>query len=299
MTVPGCPEDLLLRGRTRMIHLSPAERQVIDGHLATCADCRMSRALLDAVGPLPTLDAADAALAERVLAVWPANGGAGRTATSDRARAVRFRWAAAALLLITAGASAALYRVLPRRRTVALVAPRPGPPLARPRALPRPLEPRLDPPPPIEAPPARQTEPALPPPRHSPSPAAPSAAVLFQRANRARADGDLTLASALYRELQARYPATPDARLSFFSFGQMLLAVGDSGAALDQFRRYLRSGDAALAEEALVRAAHACQQLGQVGEEVSLWRRLLADFPRSDYRWRAQDRIRALHDTGP
>jgi len=308
VTAPGCPEDLLWRGRPGTTLLSPAERQRVDRHLATCADCRMSRALLEAVGPLPPLGAADAALAERLLAAWPATGNVERPPSvpiRGRARPVRFRWAAAALLLFAAGASAALYRGLPRWRVVAQVAPPPAPPPARPHRRSRAPEPRVDPPPPLEAPPPREAppapkaEPAVAPPRRPPPPPAPSADTLFQRANRARADGDLASASALYRELQARYPARPEARLSYVSFGQMLLGAGESRAALEQFQRYLGSGDDALAEEALVRAARACQELGEAGEEASLWRRLRSDFPRSDYRWRADDRLRALRDTGP
>jgi hypothetical protein len=294
MMAQGCPDDLLLRARNGAPQLLPEEWQQLDGHLAACASCRMSRALLDAVGPLPALAAADAALAERVLA---AAARPTRSRDRRRVRAVRLRWAAAIVLLIAAGASAAWYRASPRRRVVA--AP-PLLPLARPRPVPRPPAPRLEPPPPpAEAPPAPTTEPALSPSRPPPAPAAPSASALFQRANRARAGGDPASASALYRELQARYPATPEARLSFYSLGEMLLAAGDSRAALGQFREYLRAGDDTLAEEALVRAARACQQLGQTGDEVSLWRRLLADFPRSDYRWRAEDRMGALRDSRP
>ncbi len=297
MKASGCPDDLLLRARTGAPSSFPPDRQLLDEHLAGCAVCRMSRALLDAVGPLPALGATDVALADRLLATWGSRDDAARSAVPDRrrSRTVRLWWAAAAaLLLITAGASAAWYRALPRRPPAPRVAspPRPAPA----RAVRRVPAPRIDPPPPLEAPPPPAIEPARPLPRHAPAPPAPA---LFQRANQARGDGDLAAASLLYRDLQARYPAAPEARLSFFSLGEMLLDSGDARAALAQFRAYLRAGDDTLTEEALVRAARACQQLGQVDDEVSLWRRLQADFPRSDYRWRAEDRLRALRDGSP
>jgi TolA-binding protein len=306
----SCPDDLLLRVRDGAPPLLPAERQLLEGHLAGCASCRMSRALLDAVGPLPAPGAGDLALAERLLDAWPATPDARRAPIHDRdrergrARALGLWWAAAILLLITAGASAAWYRAAsPRRSVTPPVAPPPELPQAPPRSTHRPAEAPLDPQPPPEAPPLETPPPAavpaVPAVRRAPPPAAPSASALFQRANQARAGGDRVAAAALYRQLQVRHPATPEARLSFYSLGEMLLGTGDARAALGQFREYLRGGDDTLAEEALVRAARACQQLGQTGEEVSLWRRLLDDFPRSDYRWRAEDRLRALRDGAP
>jgi TolA-binding protein len=244
------------------------------------------------VDPLPPLDTADLALVERVLAAWPARD---RNApVTARARVVRLSWAAAVLLLITAGASAALYRALPPRQLTPPTVPPASPPVHR-RSVPRASEPGLDSPPPSDAPPAPATEPTPRPPRAAP----PSAAALFQRANQARGDGDVPAASALYRELQSRFPTTPEARLSFFSLGEMLLRGGDAQAALEQLRQYLRAGDDTLAEDALVQAARACQALGKPVDEASLWRRLLADFPRSDYRWRAEDRLRVLGDGAP
>jgi TolA-binding protein len=301
VTARVCPDDLLLRDRMGEPPLPLAERRALDGHLATCAPCRMSRALLDAVGPLPPVGAADEALAGRMLASWSLGQGEGRASGRGSAPGGRVRWAAAAaaILLITAGASAAWYRALPRRPTVAPPASPPQQPSVRPRLAPRASEPPLESPPPVVVPPEAQIAATRPQPRRAPPVSVPSAPALFEHANQARARGDRSAATSLYRELEARFPTTPEARVSFFSLGEMLLGEGDARGALGQFREYLRAGDATLSEEALVRAARACQQLGRTDEEISLWRRLLADSPRSDYRWRAEDRLRALGDGAP
>ena len=98
--------------------------------------------------------------------------------------------------------------------------------------------------------------------------------------------------------MQAHFPGSPEATLSFLSLGDLLLSQGaialSQGAlaqALAQFDAYLASGDTMMAEEALVGRARTLARLGRTEEERAAWRALLSRFPQSDYRWRAQQRL--------
>ncbi len=144
------------------------------------------------------------------------------------------RWAAAALLVFGVTAAAAVIR----RRTT----PRPA---ARISASSRRITGggRADPPvepPPAEAPVMLEA----PPPK--PAPAAHSAAhptitadALFERAEKLRREGRADAAIAIYRRLQATFPETAEAQLSFALAGQLLLERGRPGDALAQFDRHL------------------------------------------------------------
>src|SRR4030095_10660429 len=112
-----------------------------------------------------------------------------------------------------------------------------------------------------EAPPEKKASPS----------AAPSAAALFASANQARRAGHRGEALRLYRELERRYPDSPEAKLSHAIVGRMLLDGDDPGAALGEFDRYLGQSDASLSEEALVGRALALQKLGRKAEERAAW----------------------------
>jgi TolA-binding protein len=126
-----------------------------------------------------------------------------------------------------------------------------------------------------------------------------SAPALFRAANQARRAGELGEALHLYRALQAGFPGSAEATLSFLSLGDLCLSRGALADALEQFDAYLSSGDAALAEEALVGRARTLARLGRTADERETWQRLLASHPRSDYRWRAQQRLDALSAIAP
>ena len=120
---------------------------------------------------------------------------------------------------------------------------------------------------------------------------------LFVAAGQARRARNFAEAEGLYRALQAHFPRSPEATLSFLSLGDLLLSRGATAQALAQFDAYLASGDAMMAEEALVGRARTLARLGRTEEERAAWRALLSRFPQSDYRWRAQQRLDRAGDT--
>src|SRR5262249_20031045 len=66
--------------------------------------------------------------------------------------------------------------------------------------------------------------------------AAPSARALFEAANQARHAGKLEIAARYYRELLARFPDDPRAKLAAFELGRLEIATGkgDAQKALEQ-----------------------------------------------------------------
>ena len=119
-----------------------------------------------------------------------------------------------------------------------------------------------------------------------------TAEALFKAGNDARKAGRQASALATYRQLQRSFPGSPEARLSQVLSGRMLLAMGRTGAALDQFESYLRGGGhGGLAEEALWGKAQALSRLGRSSEEQRVWRTLLARFPKSVYAATARQRL--------
>ena len=214
------------------------------------------------------------------------------------------RWAVAAtLLLIASGASAAWWRFAPER---------PGPqPHSTPEAAPRkprttartsvqtpaPVEksPEMPPVPPPEMPQPEQRGQVQAPPPVLAARTRPDAATLFQEANRARGERRFDRAIALYKTLQDGQPATREATLSFLSMGDLYLERGQVKAALAAYDAYLKTGDATVAEEALVGKARALHAQGHTSAEQAVWKLLLARYPQSDYRWRAQQRLDLLN----
>jgi TolA-binding protein len=71
-----------------------------------------------------------------------------------------------------------------------------------------------------------------------------------------------------------------------------MLELGQSSGALSQFDRYLsRKPQGPLAQEALFGKASALARLGRLAEERRTWETLLARFPKSVYRDRANERL--------
>lgn len=252
-----------------------------------------------------------------------------KTRRRRRARSPRRFAVAAALLLLAGSASAAWWRWSAWTTEQARIKERAAPAAVRSSGLRRRVGsagvvmPPEDLPAPSEQPPAidelhepvaRSEQPFVAPPpdpvRVAPSPVPPPAArprvaalpagprvpdldahQLFVAAGQARRARAFAEAAGLYRALQAHFPGSAEATLSFLSLGDLLLSQGALAQALAQFDAYLASGDTMMAEEALVGRARTLARLGRTEGERAAWRALLARFPQSDYRWRAQQRL--------
>jgi hypothetical protein len=120
-----------------------------------------------------------------------------------------------------------------------------------------------------------------------------SAESLFEEANRARRRRDYETAVVMYRRLQARHPASREARLSYVTMGRMQLDRADALGALASFERYERSGDVELDDVAMAGRALA---LDNVGSSVAprAWLALLRAHPESPYASHARLRARNL-----
>lgn len=116
-----------------------------------------------------------------------------------------------------------------------------------------------------------------------------SAAILFERANAARRRREG--AAALYRELQAHFPESAEARLSFAILGRMQLDTGDAESAIASFEAYLSAGDRSLREQAMAGRALTRARLGDGERERQSWLALLGAYPRSSYAGLARQRL--------
>lgn len=116
---------------------------------------------------------------------------------------------------------------------------------------------------------------------------------LLRAANQARRARQFAEADRLYRDLQARFPATRAARTSHVPHARLLLdTLGRPADALAGFSAYLDADPrGTLSEEALVGRAQALQELGRSGEMRDAWRSLLARFPESVHAPAAQRQI--------
>jgi hypothetical protein len=118
-----------------------------------------------------------------------------------------------------------------------------------------------------------------------------SASSLFDEASAARRRGRTLEAAGLYRDLQARFPASAEARLSVAVVARMELDLGEAAAAASDFAAYLATGDRALREEAMAGRALALGRLGRTGDEAAAWRELLRAYPGSSYAPVARTRL--------
>jgi TolA-binding protein len=201
-----------------------------------------------------------------------------------------FRWAAAAALVVcgvTAAAAVIGRRVAPR---APIQAPAPAIEVPAARAPVRRVEaaPTETPPAP-EPPPAREAAK----PARAPRPPAITAAALFEQGEQLRREGRADAAIATYRRLQAAFPETPEAGLSFAFAGQLLLKQRRPEQALAQFDRHLKSGGE-VGEEALAGRATALEELGRRADAIAAWNSLLARYPGSVYAGRARARLDEL-----
>lgn len=102
-------------------------------------------------------------------------------------------------------------------------------------------------------------------------------AVLFQRAQAARAAGSSEETARLLDELLQRFPSDPRAGIAAFQLGRLRLASGDPKAALQAFDRAGSAGSA-FQEQVAARRVQALEQLG----DLAACRSARADFLR-DY----------------
>jgi TolA-binding protein len=169
------------------------------------------------------------------------------------------------------------------------------PPQAKVTSAPLPRAPRVTPAP--AAIPTIEASQKTAPPSGSPAPSLPlrsssaSAPELFREANSLRSQGKGGDAQKKYRELQARFPGSTEAKVSLVSLARLELG-SQPAAALRHFDAYLaQSGHRTLSEEALFGRASALGRLGRRSEERAAWQELVARFPASVYTHQAEARL--------
>ncbi|MDB4937522.1 MAG: hypothetical protein JWP87_4494 [Labilithrix sp.] len=121
---------------------------------------------------------------------------------------------------------------------------------------------------------------------------APTAAMLFDAANRARVRGDYDRALSTYRRLQRLHPRSRETSVSYVVMGRMQLDRADAVGALQTFERYEAFGNLDL--DAVVMAGRALA-LDSVGSESSseAWAALLESYPDTPYAQHARLRVAA------
>jgi TolA-binding protein len=279
------PESLIdraLRGA-----LDPDGQATLDRHLAACAVCAAQVSLAPRFERELAPQARDEALDLRALEAAMRRMQQSPSLTRRRALPAWGRWAAAAALLacgVTAGAAVA--RRIAQRPTIEAL-----PPVVEAPAAPAPIRP-------VEVTPAEEPTPPEPPrvkaapPAHRAAAPAISAAALFEQAEKLRREGHGDAAIATYRRLQATYPETAEARLSFAFAGQLLLGQHRPADALAQFDRHLKTGE--VGEEALAGRATALEDLHRTADAIAAWKSLLGRYPGSVYAGRARERLDTL-----
>jgi hypothetical protein len=286
------PEELI--DRARRGGLAPEEKASLERHLAGCSVCAGQLALAPRFARELAPHPRDELLYQRAV-----EGALQRMRDSPPiVRGRRFppwsRWAAAAALLLfgVTGAAAVIRQRMAATTRPPIPAPARAPAVESRAAVapPRPVERPVEPPPaeaplPPHSPPPKPAQPA-----HGSAHPAVTAEALFERGEQLRRARRADAAIAIYRRLQAIFPETGEARLSFALAGELLLERGRPGDALAQFDRHL-SLDGEAGEEALAGRATALEQLHRTSEAAAAWRSLLARFPRSVYAERARARL--------
>ena len=283
------PEELI--DRAARGGLGPEEQAALDRHLGGCSACAAQVSLAPRfereLAPQPRDSALDLRAFETAMRRMQRSPSRGR----GRASPSWLRWAAAAALLVLCAGGAAA--VIGRRIGLSPIAqprasaPTVEPPASRPSV--RPVETA-----PAEAPALPESPPPKAPPvAHGPTRPAVTAAALFEQGEKLRREGRADAAIATYRRLQAAFPETPEAQLSFAFAGQLLLKQHRPDDALTAFNRHLESGGE-LGEEALVGRATALEALHRDADAVAAWKGLLARYPGSVYAGRARARLDEL-----
>jgi TolA-binding protein len=129
----------------------------------------------------------------------------------------------------------------------------------------------------------------------------PSASELFARANEARRAQRNAEAVNLFRKLGRTYPGSREEIASRVSLGRLLLdRLNDPRGALRLFDNYLvASPNGTLAQEARVGRALCLRRLGRNREEARAWRAILERHPNSIHSRRARHRLEELGHPQP
>lgn len=305
-----CLSDLVIR--SRRYRLSDTEQWRLEQHLAVCSSCRLEQhvgADFDAIcGLRAGDDVLVADLADKV--VRRRLGRRGRA----RPRALWMAGAAACVFFAAAAAAGVLldHRVAPQLAAPVTSTPVASKPAVRGRAglaakaepsvaeaeTPTPIATATAAPPDTRRPPrSHAVRVASAPPAEVEAPAAQeeTASSLFAGANNERRHSHAAAAIALYQELQSRFPASEEARVSHVSLGRLLLERSMWSEGLSQLDDYLATvPDGMLAPEALFGKARALGMLGRLDEERSQWVALLTKFPDSVYAAQARRRIEEI-----
>jgi len=292
MTAEEHPEGLIDRALRGV--LDPQAQATLDRHLAGCPVCAAQVSLAPRFERELAPQARDQVLDERAFeAAMRRMQQEPALVPRRRPRPSWVRWAAAAAFLAcgaTVAAAVIARRVAPRPQTQA---PRPAVETPPPRASARKVEVApAEAPAPVEAP-APPARPAAKTPAHRPVQPAITAAALFEEGEKLRREGRADAAIATYRHLQAVFPDTPEARLSFAFAGQLLLKQRRPDDALAQFARHLQAGGE-VGEEALAGRATALEELHRTADAVAAWKTLLTRYPGSVYAGRARARLDQL-----
>lgn len=311
------PEELLDLEASGAISAEQLAR--LDAHSAQCTTCCFERELRSDLQAATTPPLRVDALVTQALS------GLARPVARRSVVRRQSRLLAAAVMfagLISFAAVGSVARPAVQRVLIAMGVLKPTPAPVRAMsplrvAAPMPSEEPLPPPPPppvIEASvPAAAPEPAPPQhtsPRHRPPPPPVveaavlppvpvavievDAASLFAKANEARKRGEPLVALRAYEELVARAPGTSEANVALALMGRISFDQGRIEAAVEQWARYLATGDAQLEEEVSLQRAIGLGQLGRAEAEREAWREFLRAFPESAHAAQARQRVDGL-----
>ena len=256
------PEDLL--DRVRRGQATPAERERVDAHLASCEACRFERAVLaesmrDAA-PRPGDAARARAIEQAAVAVLAAAVSTQTVARRHKRRALAWVAAVVASTVATAAAAAVITQpawleqilpeVLKQEPATRARQPKPVPPVrVKPAPAPVVEAPVQEPAPlPVVAPAPEPCATV----RHDASPRSAERSLRSRQRGPRRARETAT-AVRLYRELTRAHARSPEGR-SRGGVGRLLLdRTGDARGALREFDAYLADADPqSLREEALI-----------------------------------------------
>lgn len=287
MTIaPLCPDDLLLGARQGQ--LSALDDAKLAFHLQRCSRCRAALDVGRSFDAVLGARAGDDRIASAIAARM----------TAPRSRR-RLAYATLAGVLLSGSLAGAAMNGVNFAEWMGLGDVQP--PVTRGgagRADPAESAGSKQPPPVVQVAPASTPDvvaPVTPPVERTRAPVLPStttsAADLFREANELRSQGRVAEAQKRYRELQARFPGTTEARVSLVSSARLELGA-QPAAALRHFDAYLaQSAHRTLTEEALFGRATALGRLGRKVQERAAWQELLARFPASVYASQAHARL--------
>ncbi|MEM9069834.1 MAG: tetratricopeptide repeat protein [Myxococcota bacterium] len=284
-----------LRDRELSGTLSPSEERALDAHVASCPACQAERRLYDAAAAENDLDLDT--LFEKVERA--------RSAESEPRRPSPQRlphWTRAAVLLLAFAAAGVVFAATlgprifrqdpPEPQPSAPVPPVPSSPIEVPAEEPLEEEPVEEPV--EETTQVNRAEAAMrsrprPAQREEPAEAAPTARTLFVEASAARRQGERARAVAAYEDLLRLFPDSSRAPAAHYALGELQRRAAPAEA-LSHYNAYLRSGQRALREEALLGRARTLRRMGRPGDARRAFETLLREYPNTPHRTEAERR---------